>query len=1454
MSLSGRPGMLLLAWDTALLAIVYQSYQCVYYVFENLQMSLWVMVTATIAVIAITILHFLYRRIKIPDIRIPELEENRQLRFRKRDKVRFFATKVLRKGKDAASRLQRQASAIKEGVSIPEYSRSGRRLRKRERMLILAKKQSHIRNSLPTCDQMKEGRFHPLIFSSLMFHVKQDPPKLLKKELPTSMLEPDILNEEQKPDLPEEVMYLLQSVKVFGHFEKGIFLQLCRHMEILKVEKDKYLFRIGDPDEYMYVIQDGQINLYISDDGLEVKLSESTAGESIHSLLSILDVLTGHSAPYKTVFARAVEDSTVIRLPVKAFNVAFENRKDALVQMVQVIMTRMQRVTFLALHNCLGLSQELLNPVKNGNGGRLSIHKLCQSQDSLGSLLSQHSQESDESATDILKTDTDQTDAAVLQNERPIVKESLPKVKSDPVLQESKAKQLRFGEIVTVFDDNDNIFQRQASLPNTGSKKHILDEKASLEEFEDQLSYQYIHRDSTTSISSGETPGRWSSNRPQESWEERKSVTELNEPEILDLVVQDLMIVFGIEDEEILKEKVVLLQVPEGYELIQEGEQDVSLYFVVTGSLCIYQAILQHDPCADHNVTLFHAFPGMLTGQLAVLTGEPSFFSVRADNNSVIALLKRKDFYSIMRKYPRMVLNTAHTVVQRVSRFTRQIDFALDWLMVEAGKAVYKQGTTSDCMYIILHGRLRSVHEIHSTGKKELVSEFGRGEMVGMMEALRGTSRAVSMHAVRDTELAKIPEGLLKHIRRHHPGVVSHLVSLVSEKLLGSMMTTRPTYRNHPGELLSHKQQMAEETKFAYGDVSNHLANLSTVAVLPVNRGVPVEKFTMELEHALSAICDQVLHLTSDNIKNRLGQSALDSAHEYRLSGWLAQQEDLHRIVLYQADDHMSLWTQRCIRQSDAILIVANGDGEPNVGELEQELENYSIRALKVLVLLHRPEVSQPTRTVEWLNMRGWLTEHLHIKGSKRLFARTTKSKLPQYRERLRQREVDRFSDFSRLARFLTGTSVALVLGGGGARGISQLGIIKALLESGVPIDMVGGTSIGAFVGALWAGHRDMAIVRSQTATFSTGMGSFMPKLFDLTYPITSMFSGASFNRAIQAVFKETQIEDLWLPYYTITTDITSPKMRVHTDGSLWRYVRASMSLSGYLPPICDPKDGHLLMDGGYINNVPGDVARSRGACRVIAVDVGAAITSDFTDYGDHLSGWWVLWKKWTGRWTGHIKVPDMNEIQQRLSYISCHYLMDLVVNSNYCTYLRPPVNKYSTMDFAKWKDLLELGYKYGREVCTEEWGDEFWRELHQFGSPDQHRSSVDKVDGRKSLRNKTSLANMRANASFTDLSEILRKKSNAEEAYFLASGTEFSDLEFEIGYESSPECGSSKMYLERVESEPLSEPDEIVSDMDGAISSKFHDESDEEDLSSDDEIVSMRRFSSQNVLSTSFR
>ncbi|XP_067598603.1 patatin-like phospholipase domain-containing protein 7 isoform X2 [Pseudorca crassidens] len=211
---------------------------------------------------------------------------------------------------------------------------------------------------------------------------------------------------------------------------------------------------------------------------------------------------------------------------------------------------------------------------------------------------------------------------------------------------------------------------------------------------------------------------------------------------------------------------------------------------------------------------------------------------------------------------------------------------------------------------------------------------------------------------------------------------------------------------------------------------------------------------------------------------------------------------------------------------------------------------------------------------------------------------------------------------------------------------------------------------------------------------------SMVKTMLDLTYPIPSVFvfSGAGCSRSICSVFKDRQIEDLWVPYFTITTDITASAMRVHTDGSLWRYVRASMSLSGYMPPLCDPKDGHLLIDGGSINNLP-DVARSMGVKVVIAIDMGSRDETDLTNYGDALSRWWLLWKRWNPLAT-KVKVLNMVEIQTRLAYVCCVRQLEMVKSSDYCEDLRPsPPNSYGTLDFSKFDEICEVGYQHGRTV-----------------------------------------------------------------------------------------------------------------------------------------------------------
>ncbi|XP_045324836.1 patatin-like phospholipase domain-containing protein 7 isoform X1 [Leopardus geoffroyi] len=1263
-----------------------------------------------LALVGITVF-FVYRRVN----RFRQVQPTPQYRFRKRDKVMFYGRKIMRKVTTLPHTLVGSTAAPRQ------------RARKRTKVLSLAKR---------------------------ILRFKKEYPTLQPKEPPPSLLEADLTEFDVKNShLPSEVLYMLKNVRVLGHFEKPLFLELCKHMIFVQLLEGEHVFQPGEPDTSIYVVQDGRLEVCIQDaDGTEVAVKEVLAGDSVHSLLSILDVITGHTAPYKTVSARAAVPSTVLRLPAVAFQGVFEKYPETLVRVVQlavpsqIIMVRLQRVTFLALHNYLGLTTELFNPesqaiplvsVASVAAGKAKRQVCCGSEDRLERPL--RPQES---------CDPDRGGSRTAAP-GPLLKRSqsfpLPSVHEEILDELGKAQ----------AGDQAPLAPPGGTAGATSDLRMACDRARVLLHAEERLGSSVASK-SKKNVIVADTPSavfHYSKTNLDETVSSRKTDA------IFRAAKKDLLTLMKLDDTSLLDGRVTLLHVPGGTVVSRQGDQDVNILFVVSGLLHVYQRKID----SEEDTCLFVVRPGEMVGQLAVLTGEPLIFTIKANRDCSFLSISKAHFYEIMRKQPTVVLGVAHTVVKRVSSFVRQIDFALDWMEVEAGRAVYRQGDRSDCTYIVLSGRLRSVIR-KDDGKKRLAGEYGRGDLIGVVETLTHQARATTVHAVRDSELAKLPAGALTSIKRRYPQVVTRLIHLLGEKILGSLQQ---------GTASGH--QFGLHTAGRKWDSGNPASNLSTVAVMPVSEDVPLTAFALELKHALGAI-GPVLLLTSDNIKQRLGSAALDSIHEYRLSSWLGQQEDIHRIVLYQADSTLTPWTQRCIRQADCILIVGLGEQEPTVGELERMLESTAVRAQKQLVLLHREEGPAPSRTVEWLNMRSWCSGHLHLCCPRRVFSRRSLPKLVEMYERVFQRPPDRHSDFSRLARVLTGNAIALVLGGGGARGCAQVGIIRALTECGIPVDMVGGTSIGAFMGALYSEERNYSQIRIRAKQWAEDMTSMVKTVLDLTYPITSMFSGAGFNSSICSVFKDRQIEDLWIPYFTITTDITASAMRVHTDGSLWRYVRASMSLSGYLPPLCDPKDGHLLMDGGYINNLPADVARSMGAKVVIAIDVGSQDETDLTNYGDALSGWWLLWKRWNPLAT-KVKVLNMAEIQTRLAYVCCVRQLEMVKNSEYCEYLRPPIDSYGTLDFGKFNEICEVGYQHGRTVF-DIWG----------------RSGVLE----KMLQDRQGTSKMKAcdvltcpNASFTDLAEIVSRIEPAKVA------TVDDESDYQTEYEEELPDGSKDTYAD---------------------------------------------------------
>lgn len=707
--------------------------------------------------------------------------------------------------------------------------------------------------------------------------------------------------------------------------------------------------------------------------------------------------------------------------------------------------------------------------------------------------------------------------------------------------------------------------------------------------------------------------------------------------------------------------------------------------------------------------SLFLIKPGGLAGYVGTISSYRSFIDVRAKTDVYVGFLPRAALERIVERYPVVLLTMAKRLTSLLPRLILHIDFALEWVQVNAGQVIHHQGDESDAIYIVLNGRLRAILE-RDDGGMRVVGEYGQGESVGELEVMTESLRPTTLHAIRDTELAKFPKTLFNSLALEHPGITIKISKIIAQRMRA--LIEDPYF-----------EQGKDKTNTAANKNVTSTLNLRTIAILPVTAGVPIVEFGSRLMSALTQIgvVNGVASLNQAAILNHLGRHAFSRMGKLKLSQYLADLEERYGMLLYIADTNVnSPWTQTCISQADCILLVGLAEGSPSIGEYERFLLGMKTTARKELVLLHVERYSPPGLTRRWLRNRMWINGgHHHIQMAFRNNVEPVHPQLKRLGTALKQRvqvlqaEIQKYTsrrirqtplysaetpfkgDFHRLARRLCGKSVGLVLGGGGARGISQVGVIRALEEAGIPVDIVGGTSIGAFIGALYARDADVVPMYGRAKKFAGRMGSMWRFALDLTYPSASYTTGHEFNRGIFKTFGKSQIEDFWLEFYCNTTNISKSRAEFHNSGYVWRYVRASMSLAGLIPPMCD--EGSMLLDGGYVDNLTVAHMKSLGADVIFAIDVGSLDDNLPQTFGDSLSGAWALMNRWNP-FSSYPNPPTLSEIQARLAYVSSVDALERAKTTPGCLYMRPPIDAYGTLDFAKFDEIYQVGYKYGQE------------------------------------------------------------------------------------------------------------------------------------------------------------
>lgn len=550
---------------------------------------------------------------------------------------------------------------------------------------------------------------------------------------------------------------------------------------------------------------------------------------------------------------------------------------------------------------------------------------------------------------------------------------------------------------------------------------------------------------------------------------------------------------------------------------------------------------------------------------------------------------------------------------------------------LRGGERLFAIGEATDAVYVVASGRLRAL-----AADGQVLGEIGRGEPIGEMGVLTDEPHRAAVVAVRDSILLRVERPTLVALFAANPVALLQTVRVIVHRL-------RPT---------------AQEKRRA------RTRGQRTVALIPAVPGLDVRPQAQQLVASLAQLGDTAL-LDPAAVDAALGEGAAASPFEdgprnERLMTWLADQERQYRYLVYTCPAAAGPWARRCMRQADRVLMVVPSGALPMATVMIDELGQSGSLASRDLLVL-RAEGEDPGNVLGWRARINAVT-HFYVR--------------PGVRE-----------DLHSLARALTGRGVGLVLGGGGARGFAHLGLMRALDELGIPVDAVGGSSMGAFFAALRAcGHDAPTMLEIARETFVDN--NF---LNDYLFPSVALVRGRKFTRRLHDIFGDRQIEDLRLPYFCVSSNLSRGRAEVHDRGPLYLWTATSMAVPGVAPPVVYRED--LLVDGALLNSLPTDIMKNLDRGLVVASDVstGGELRAPGIEGPD---------PEGLFNWTADSKRPGLFSIMFRTATVTSETARKLRADSA-DVYLRMPVSGIALFDWKQFDTVIERSYAHAMEQLT---------------------------------------------------------------------------------------------------------------------------------------------------------
>lgn len=702
-----------------------------------------------------------------------------------------------------------------------------------------------------------------------------------------------------------------------------------------------------------------------------------------------------------------------------------------------------------------------------------------------------------------------------------------------------------------------------------------------------------------------------------------------------------------------------------GSVLCREGDASDEAFVVVSGRLDARVQGFGGDMLVSSHG------PGSLVGEVTTLVGGRRTATLIASEPTTIHTVDRESLRDVFARLPagaEVVRATARDRTDRtraaalLSRELEAVDGAavaeiaarVTWTNLAAGDELFHRDDVADAAYLVTSGRL-GVRDLD--GPVERGIEVGRGGIVGEFGLLEDRRRSATVFALRDTSLARLDAEDFRELSSDHTQLAMGLV----RRILGrSGVEHVDDRRNRSFTFATTVDIDAGQRARLVGRMVDALQQLgSTVLLDPavVDRRLGQDGASGTAPGALGEVrLAEMFH----QIESDVDHAVIDAGHHARSGADSG----------IGVDEGERFWTARALHHADQVIVFCSA--QPGPDELE------AIRT----VLRGVPD-----------GISCWLA----------LTHRWKPERAPQASPALRALDVDEIHHVAlgeeptvaRLARLAAGRGVGLVLSGGGARGYAHIGVHRALVEAGVPVDRVVGASMGSIV----AGGIGLDIGNEEMRERIAAKGR---RLLDYTVPVVSLVKGRRIVDVLDSGFHDCSFDQLWVKFACVSTDLTTAELVVHRDGPITPAIRASIAIPGVLPPVV--RDGHLLADGGVLDNLPvGVLADDRSIGTIIASDVAPPVGPRASmDYGLSVSGWSVLSSRFR-RDRPAVRYPGVATTLMRSLLIGSSQSRDQHLASGVVDlHLEIDAREIALFDFADVERAAELGYEASRAAIGE--------------------------------------------------------------------------------------------------------------------------------------------------------